>query len=84
MHFAPCCRPPLTIDREWLKRKLETDPEEGEIGAGFELMGDIPTTGYSDADALRDLQESILQSTTLADFMAVKKTVEAIREAEND
>lgn len=38
--------------------------------------------GYSDADALRDLQESILQSTTIADFMAVKKTVEAIRSAE--
>lgn len=38
--------------------------------------------GYSDADALRDIQDSILQSTSLADFMAVKKTVEAIRSAE--
>lgn len=38
--------------------------------------------GYSDADALRDLQDSILQSTSLADFISVKKTVEAIRESE--
>lgn len=39
--------------------------------------------GYSDADALRDLQDSILQSTTISDFMAVKKTVEAIRASED-
>lgn len=38
MHMAPCCRPSLHIDAEWLKRKLETDPDEGEIGAGFELF----------------------------------------------
>lgn len=38
MHFAPCCRPSLHIDADWLKQKLETDPEEGEIGAGFELF----------------------------------------------
>ncbi|CDX26741.1 hypothetical protein MPL3356_60529 [Mesorhizobium plurifarium] len=27
-----------TLDREWLKRKIAEDGEEGEIGAGFELF----------------------------------------------
>ncbi|TIV08480.1 MAG: hypothetical protein E5W00_12960 [Mesorhizobium sp.] len=28
----------LHIDKEWLKRKIEEDGEEGEIGAGFEMF----------------------------------------------
>lgn len=35
-------------------------------------------SGYTAAEELRDLKQSIMQSTTLADFMAVRKTVEAI------
>lgn len=27
-----------TINPEWLKRKIKEDPEEGEVGAGFELF----------------------------------------------
>ncbi len=36
----PCivCGLPKFIDREWLKRKIEEDGDEGEIGAGFELF----------------------------------------------
>ncbi|RWB66596.1 hypothetical protein [Mesorhizobium sp.] len=36
----PCivCGHPKFITREWLRRKLEEDPDEGEIGAGFELF----------------------------------------------
>ena len=34
--------------------------------------------GYTAADELRDLQQSILQSKTLTDFNAVKKTVERL------
>ena len=37
---------------------------------------------YGPKDELRYLRLSILQCNTLGDFMAVKKTVEAIREAE--
>ncbi|MER8560120.1 hypothetical protein [Mesorhizobium sp. M0578] len=36
----PCsvCGKPKFIDPEWLKRKIEEDRDEGEIGAGFELF----------------------------------------------
>ncbi|MER9471024.1 hypothetical protein [Mesorhizobium sp. M0520] len=36
----PCivCGLPKFIDPEWLKRKIEEDRDEGEIGAGFELF----------------------------------------------
>ncbi|MER8604804.1 hypothetical protein NKH48_13720 [Mesorhizobium sp. M1233] len=36
----PCivCGKPKFIDPEWLKRKIEEDGDEGEIGAGFELF----------------------------------------------
>ena len=37
-----------------------------------------PSGGYGDADELRDLKQSIMQSRTLADFSAVKETVRAI------
>jgi hypothetical protein len=39
----PCivCGLPKFIDPQWLKRKIEKDGEEGEIGAGFELFSDL-------------------------------------------
>jgi len=42
----PCiiCGKPKFIDPVWLKRKLETDPDEGEVGAGFELFASPPAS----------------------------------------
>jgi len=39
----PCivCGLPKFIDPTWLRRKIEEDPNEGEIGAGFELFSGI-------------------------------------------
>ena len=39
---SPCivCGFPKFIDPAWLKRKIEDDGDEGEIGAGFELFPD--------------------------------------------
>ncbi|RWB40477.1 MAG: hypothetical protein EOQ44_25400 [Mesorhizobium sp.] len=43
-----------TIDREWLKRKIKEDPEEGEIGAGFELFP-LPDTMPAQAATRGDI-----------------------------
>lgn len=58
----PCivCGKPKFIDREWLKRKIEEDGDEGEIGAGFEIFPSTTqptatTTGVS--EELRHLTE---------------------------
>ncbi len=78
---------------EWRGEGGDYTPKSHEIAMladfGHGLMGVIedalralsaePAQGsYSVTDELRDLQQSILQSKTLADFNAVKKTVEAL------
>lgn len=51
----------------------------GKSATAIRALSAEPAQGnYSAADELRDLQQSILQSKTLADFNAVKKTVERL------
>lgn len=52
----PCimCGKPKFIDPEWLKQKLETDPDEGEIGVGFELF---PLPAPQDASTAAEVHE---------------------------
>lgn len=62
----PCivCGKPKFIDPEWLKRKLEADPDdEGEIGAGFELF---PLPAPQDASPAQSGEASPLGRSTTA------------------
>ncbi|RWO57266.1 Lar family restriction alleviation protein [Mesorhizobium sp.] len=59
--LAPAAPMKLHIDKEWLKRKIEEDGEECEIGAGFELFPTqaVPDTRGAIADIAAERQRQI-------------------------
>lgn len=77
----PCiiCGKRKFIDPEWLKRKIETDPEEGEIGAGFEIpcqrlyddiLGSLMAQRTRQEERVRVLEEALWPFASYLDLAA--------------
>ena len=72
----PCivCSKPKFIDPEWLKRKIEEEPDGMEVGAGFEIFSTPDTVAATPAD-VSELVERSLPSYGSLSFDALGRDV---------
>lgn len=66
----PCivCSKPKFIDPEWLKRKIEEEPDGMEVGAGFEIFSTPDTVAATPAD-VGELVERLREKANKLDDM---------------